>query len=329
MRVLVTGGHGFVGQHLVRSLLGAGHAVSILYRHSGRPASLDGLDVEVVHGDLNDGRGLDAAVADRKRIFHLAGLTRSVTRSQMLRTNVDGTARLLAAARRSGFRGRFVFCSSLAACSPSLDGTPLTELTATMAPLTWYGESKRKAESLVRRCVGEFDTSIVRPPAVYGPGDRDFLTFFDSVAKGVALVPGRRTTALCSLIFAPDLAEALMAVGDSPATIGKTYFAAHPEIVSVDDMIRAAEASMGRRSRRLRLPTSLLRLTGKVTDLVTQITGRASLLGSQRIREVASAHWVCSPERVQRDTSWRASTPIARGFPETVAVYRARGQLKI
>ena len=328
MRILVTGGHGFVGRHLVRSLLGEGHAVSTLYRHEGQPASLDGLDVVLAPGDLNDGRGLRAAVEGAESIFHLAGLTRSLTRSHMMRTNVGGTRKLVEAARQAGFAGRFLFCSSLAACAPSASGVPVDEESARPEPLTWYGESKLRAETIVREAASDFDVTIVRPPAVYGPGDRDFLTFFDSVAKGLTLIPGR-ADAHYSLVYVGDLAEALRACASSDVAIGRTYFAAHEEIVTLDAMVRAAEASVGRTSRRLTLPTSLLRLTGRVTDLVTQLTGRASLFGSQRIREIASAHWVCCSSKIFEDTGWRAATPIARGFPVTVASYRESGQLRI
>ena len=326
MRVLVTGGHGFIGTHLVRHLLDGGAAVRCLVRSEGRPASLAGLDVEVVRGDLRRPAGLVEALTGVDEVYHLAGLTSSLTRAGMFETNLEGTRRLLEAAERTNLAGRFVHCSSLSVSGPAEPGATLDE-EAPCRPLTWYGESKQAAEAFALGMAGRVPLTILRPPGVYGPRDQAFLPLFQAAAKGLALVTGRPTKRY-SLIHATDLAGALVAAARADATRGQVHFATHPEIVTLLDIVAAAEQAVDRESLRLRLPESLMRLIGRVVDLGSQWTGRSSVLGSQRMKEVATGDWACSSAALARDTGWVAGIPLVRGFAQTAAAYREAGLLR-
>lgn len=326
MRALVTGGHGFIGSHLVRRLLDGGTAVRCLYRRPGFPAVLAGLDVEVVRGDVRDPAGLAAAVAGVDEVHHLAGLTSSLTRRAMMRTNADGTRNLLDAAEQAGGVRRFVLCSSLAAVGPAPDGEALVE-SAPARPLTWYGASKLAAEEFVLARRERLPVTVLRPPAVYGPGDLAFLPFFRSAALGLTLVPGAPSKRY-HMAYVEDLADALVAAAGSPATVGRVFFAAHPVPVTLAELIGAAEAAVGHRSLHLELPASFLRLTGRVTDLLSQLTGDPSMLGSQRMRELVVGDWVCSSRAIQEATGWRAAVGLEEGFRKTVAWYRERRLLR-
>lgn len=296
-----------------------------LYRRPGAPASLDGLDVELARGDVRDAAAVRAAVEGVDTVFHLAALTRSLTRRQMLRTNTEGTQALLEAALDAELPGHFVLCSSLAAVGPAPLDAPHDEA-VTRRPISWYGESKVLAEDLVLAASDRLKVTVVRPPAVYGPRDRDFLTVFRSIQGGLVPVVGEPGWQL-SLVHAADLATALAAAGQAPAAAGRTYFACHPEIVTQEGLLAAVETALDGRARRLRLPPSLLRLVGRVTDTVTQITGRPSILGSQRVVELASANWICSPAALMQDTGWEPQMDLLRGLRDTAAWYRAEGQL--
>lgn len=326
MRILVTGGHGFIGSHLVRLLLGEGAAVRCLSRREGVPAALAGLDVEIVPGDLRSAAGLAAATRGVDEVYHLAGLVSSLSPRAMRATNVDGTLRLLRAAADAGVDGRFVFCSSLAAVGPAGRGGILTEASP-LRPITAYGRSKAVAERHVAAFAQDLPVTTLRPPGVYGPRDTDFLTLFQAASKGLSLLAGRPTKRY-SLIHAEDLAQALVAAARSPATCGEAYLVAHPEVVTLAEMVAAAEAAVGRRSRRIALPESLMRLVGTCADLVSQWTGRSSVLGSERMRELVAEDWVCSVAPFQAATGWRPTRDIETGFRETVAWYRREGLLR-
>ena len=323
VQVLVTGGHGFIGTHLVRLLLDEGAAVRCLYRRDGRPASLEGLDVEIVRGDVRDTDALRVALDGVDEVHHLAGLTSAMTPTAMRATNTEGTRNLLRAAADAGLDGRFVLCSSLAAVGPCAPGT-LHHEDAERHPLTWYGESKRDAEDVAATFEADVPITIPRPPGVYGPRDQEFLTLFQAASRGWALVPGRPDKRY-SLVHAADLAAAFVAAARSDQTVGRTYFACHPEVVTLEGLVEAAEAAVGRPTRRIRLPESFLFLFGRIGDLVSQWTGRSSVLGGQRMLEVAIGDWVCSPAALERDTGWRAQHDVTDGFRETVAWYREMG----
>ncbi len=323
MRVLLTNGHGFVGSHLTELLLERGVAVRCLVRRPEVPRFLAERKVEVVRGDVRDAASLTDALRGVDHVYHLAGLTRSMTRRAMFATNAGGTLNLLRAAVETRLPGRFLLCSSLAASGPNADVT-LESMPA--RPITWYGESKVLAERLVAAHANRLAVSIVRPPGVYGPRDGDFLQQFKAVARGIAPVVGD-PTARYSLVHAHDLAAGMVAVVESARAEGATYNVAHPEIVTQEDMLAATEAALGCRARRVRVPVSTCRVLGRVTDLVSQLTGRASVLGDQRIRELSTHHWVCSPAALARDTGWRATLDTRQGFAQTALWYREAGWL--
>ena len=326
MRALVTGGHGFVGSHVVELLLARGRRVRCLHRRSGTPALLAGLDVEAARGDGRDPAALAAALVDVDEIYHLAALTRSRTRREMLATNVDGTRRLLAAARRAGLPGRFCFCSSLAAAGPAWDGRPLGEGDP-CRPITWYGESKLRAEEAVRAAAPDLAVTIVRPPAVYGPRDRDFLPVFRAAARGFQpiLGTGRART---HFVYAADLARALVEAAGAEATRGAVYFATHPEILTTAAFGEHVARAVGRRTRVFRVPAAALALVAGVGELAGQVTGSAPLLNRQRLKDLAAPAWLCSAAALVRDAPWRPRTDAAEGTRLTVAWLRAHGQLE-
>ena len=328
MQVLVTGGHGFIGRHVVAALQAHGFAVRCMHRQPAPPDALAELGAEAVRGDLRDPSSLDTAVRGCTHVVHLAGLTRSLTRRALWSTNVAGTLALFDAAAAAGLPGRFVFCSSQAARGPSATCQPLTEGDATSPPLSWYGASKQAAERVLAHRPGPARV-ILRPPAVYGPHDRDFLSLFQAVARGLAPMVGD-PDACYSLVYAPDLAAAFVAAlaPDRPEIPAGPYFVCHPQVVRNEAMMAAAEAAVGRQTRRLRVPASTGRLLGRFTDVVSQVTGQPSLMGSQRMRELVAQHWVCAPNAYEEATGWRAGVEITEGFARTVAWYRTTGLLR-
>jgi len=181
--VLVTGGSGFIGSHLVEILLAQGHAVRCLLRDPGRPRWLAGLPVEIQRGDCTDPASLISAVQGVEQVFHLAGVTRARRRRDYFLHNLRGTGNLLrACATADNPPRRFVFLSSQAAAGPSRDGRPLTEDDAP-APLTAYGLSKLAAEKAVLGYAHRLPTVVLRPSTVYGPRDRDFLEYLQWVHR--------------------------------------------------------------------------------------------------------------------------------------------------
>lgn len=326
-RVLVTGGHGFVGSHLVRRLRAEGDRVRCLVRRGGVPPSLEGLDVECVVGDVTRPESLPAAVDGVDEVYHLAARLTATTPREMSETNARGTRHLLDAVGRAGGVERFVHCSSLAVAGPCDGARPRVE-GDDGAPVTWYGRSKALAERIVRaRAAPGLAFTIVRPPVVYGPLDRGLLSLFRTVASGLRPALGVQPK-FYSWAYGPDLAEALVVLGRHPGTRGLTLYACHPEVTTMEAFVLAIARAVGRRGVAIALPDSLVRLVATVSDLAAQVTGRPAMLTRDKTHEILPRAWVCSPALAERVAGWRAATPIAVGVPATVAWLRSSGWIR-
>jgi nucleoside-diphosphate-sugar epimerase len=286
---------------------------------------VEGHDVEIAPGDIRDGAALDRALDGVVDVYHLAALTRSRTRRGMIETNVGGTEKLLRAAVRARLPGRFLLCSSLAAAGPSPDGQAIDE-SAPCRPVTWYGESKRLAEEAARRESEHLAVTIVRPPAVYGPRDRDFLGVFQAAARGLAPILGSRPHRY-NFVYVEDLAEGIVEAARSDGTVGRTYYVTHPEVLTTETFADHVARAVGRSVRHLRIPDGLLGLAARIGDLIGQLTTRPPIINRQRLNDFTADPWLCSGEALARDAGWRASIDAAEGTRRTVAWCREHGEL--
>ena len=326
MRVLVTGGQGFVGSHLCARLVAQGHSVRVLARPSSDLGNLAGIDVEVVRGDVTRPASLPPAVAGCDVIFHVAGALKGLREQDLFRVNADGTRNLLAAAAGVQSRpSRFVYVSSVAAAGPSPGGSsPRTE-EMPLQPLTWYGHSKLAGENAVRATAG-LDWTIIRPPIVYGPRERDVLGYFRIARRGILPVVGF-SDRYYSLIYAEDLAEGLMRAAEAPAAVGQVYFLAGAEAISWVELGRLIASALGVAGRPLRLPEVVAVAVGRIADLFARARGRPEIFSSQKVIEMLAPAWVCSADKATRDFGWRASTPLPEALATTARWYREHGWL--
>ncbi len=322
MKAVVTGATGFVGGHLVETLQARGDDVTALVRSLDKAKDLQRRGVRLVSGTLDDSHALQAALTDADIVFHVAGLTAARSEAEFLATNRDGTARLVAAAERAG-GPRFVLISSLAAGGPAPNGQPL-DGSEPPNPVTRYGRSKLAAEDVVR--ASRLPWTIIRPPAVYGPGDREMYRVFRAAALGLAPVFGAGTQRL-SLVYGPDLAAAIAAVGACPGTADGVYYACHPEVLTSRELVTLAAAALGRRVRIVGLPEPLARGILWATDTAARLANRATVLSLDKAAEFFAPAWLADPAPLTRATGWTAAHPFREGARLTVEWYRARGWL--
>jgi nucleoside-diphosphate-sugar epimerase len=322
MKVLVTGATGFVGSHLAEALRRRGDEVTVLARSARRADPLRPLGVSVVEGDLHGTAALARAVEGQDVIYHVAGMVAARDETEFLRANEGGTRNLVAAAEAGG-RPRFVLVSSMAAAGPAARGRPHDGSEAAR-PVTAYGRSKLAAE---RSVTGSgLPWTIVRPPTVYGPRDREVLKVFRIARLGIAPVFGDGGQEL-SAVHGGDLADALVAAGTSPAAVGKSYYACHPEVFTSGDFVRAVGAAMGRRVRVVRLPSGLAGTLLGVTELAARATGRPTILTRDKANEFFQPAWTGDPAPLTRDTGWRARHDLRSGLADTYNWYRTAGWL--
>jgi len=306
MIVAITGANGFIGRHLVRRFDAAGWIV--------RP---------IVRRDFADGRvhdQLDAADV----VVHAAGETRAPQPRDLDRSNIDLTALMLREAIQARVP-RFVFVSSQAAAGPAISlETPTTEQAAP-APIDAYGRSKLAAEQLVRSA--NVEHVIVRPVSTYGPGDRDFLQMFRLARRGIAIHPANRDHWL-SIVNVSDLANAILACATSPDAVGKTYFLGAADPVRWCDLFQAAARASGTRLRiDVEVPAALVRVAGRLGDVVARTTGSAGLMTSEKILLSRPRYWVCSSDLARREIGFAPGVDLQDGLSEAYDWYRTAGWL--
>ncbi|MGH7620199.1 MAG: NAD-dependent epimerase/dehydratase family protein [Gemmatimonadaceae bacterium] len=300
MLVAITGANGFIGRSLVHRFEGEGHTV--------RP---------VVRADI-EGRNLDRLVAGADVVIHAAGATRAPTRAQLAASNVALTSQVIDASKRGGV-GRFVFISSQAAAGPALSlDLPVTEATPP-APMDAYGRSKLDAERVVQNSGVPF--VIVRPAAVYGPYDRDFLDLFRLARFGVAIHPGNRDQWI-SIAHVDDVARGVLLASTAASAAGGTFFVANDQPVQWRDLFaKAAKCADRRLHTDVEVPAWLVRIGAAAGDVVSQVSGRTSLLTSDKVALAEPRFWVCSAGRIRRELGYVAKMPLDDGFAETYRWY--------
>jgi nucleoside-diphosphate-sugar epimerase len=323
MQVLVTGAAGFLGGHVVDALLDAGHAVRALVRRDRDRAALERRGAEVVVADLVED-DLDGAVRGVDAVAHLAARSRG-TRRALWQANVWGTERLLSACRRAGAPGlRFVFASTQAVAGPSLDGRPRTP-DEPAAPWHAYGESKWRAERLVRARDRTWTPVVLRLVAVYGPGDPDTLPLFRFAVRGWALIPAA-PGARFHVVYAADAARAFVRAVERPEAAGACVFVGHPRAVSWSDVVSALEVVVGRALRRVEIPRAVAAVVGRLEAPWARLRGRRPLFEPARIRDLY-ASWLCDVGGAESVLGWRAETDLVSGFRRSLDAYRAAGWL--
>jgi dihydroflavonol-4-reductase len=322
MRALVTGATGFVGSHLVDALQRHGSEVTVLARSPAKAAGLRSRGVRVILGDLHDAAALEDAVRSQDLVYHVAGVVAARDEAAFLRANRDGTRGIVSAMERAN-QCRIVFVSSLAAGGPAPRGQPLRG-TEPARPVTAYGRSKLAAEQVVRST--SLPWTIVRPPIVYGPRDREVLKVFRLARLGIAPVLGSGEQEL-SAIHASDLAEALIAAGTAGRAIGQTYNACHPEVFTSREFGRAIGASMGRRVISFTIPRGAGGLVLSLTETLARLTGQVTILTADKANEFFQPAWTGDPAPLAQDTGWQAVHDLKSGLADTYRWYREAGWL--
>jgi nucleoside-diphosphate-sugar epimerase len=328
MRVLLTGGSGFLGSYVAEKLTISGHQVRALVRPKSERRFLEKLaGIEFAPGSVEDKASLKPAVDGVDAVVHVAGVVKARTPAEFFAVNAEGTQNLLDAALARGGIKRFVYVSSLAAVGPSLDGTPVPE-TAEPRPVTHYGRSKLEGERRVLAAKGALPVTVIRPPLIYGPRDRETLAFFTSVKNGVLPMMGDGLNTL-SVVYGEDCADAIAKAAtavDAPS--GKAYFVEDGSVYVWKEALKDVEAAMGKRAFiRFGMPMGAVKVAAAASQLWGKVTNTAQMLTLDKVNELKQTHWVCSGEGARRDLGWTPKTTWAQGVKAAVDWYRAEGWL--
>jgi nucleoside-diphosphate-sugar epimerase len=321
MRVVVTGGAGFIGSHLIEALVARGDQIRCVERPGSRLGWLEQQPVEFTPIGLESTDRLRQAFDGAQVIYHLAALTEARVPADFYAVNTEGTRRVLQAAAAAGPAApRVILLSSLAALGPCRAGEPLSP-DSVPCPLSHYGQSKLLAEAMVHAFADRVPATILRFPSVYGPRERGVLKFFRMVHNGFAVSIGRWDREV-SMLYVRDAVQALLAAAQCDRAAGRTYCVAHPDPVTWGGFADAAGRAVGRVPLRITVPAGVARVVAVAAEGVARVRRQAAILNRERVRELTQARWVCDPTRAIRELGFRAQVDVERGSAEAVAWYR-------
>ncbi|HEX7823090.1 MAG TPA: NAD(P)H-binding protein [Sphingobium sp.] len=312
MIVALTGATGFLGGAVLERLIAQGHQIRALTRRPQR----ERVGVTWIAGDLADEAALTSLVAGTDAVIHVAGAVNVPHRAAFFAANAEGVRLIAGLAERAGV-GRFILVSSLSARESHLSD---------------YGWSKREGEAMLDS--NSLDWTIVRPPAIYGPGDREMLEMFQMAARGLVMLPpaGR-----LSIIHADDLARLLVLLAEDRTGVSSGHIY-EPDDGTQDGaqegggggfshvgFAHALGTAVGRRTRTLSLPRFAMMLGARIDRL---LRGAGAKLTPDRVRYFCHPDWVVAPDRHVPETVWQPQITAAAGLAATATAYRAKGWLK-
>ena len=322
---LVTGASGFVGGWVVERLLEHGARVRCLVRSTSNRSFLPLKQVELALGDVNDLVSLEKAAAGCDYVFHVAGLIKAREPSEYLRVNCDGTRKVLEAVRSRGQSvRRVVILSSLAAFGPSRPGHAVDE-SWEPRPFSPYGESKLLAEKVARTFEADVPITVVRPPSVYGPRDREMLQVMR--IAGMPIRPRLSNRGAISTIHVSDLVNGILLAATNDAATGKAYFIAGDEMPTLDELLRQVSRAVGKRGWSIGVPDSLILAGGYAAEVSRHLTGRVLTFDRWKAREVVLKYWACSNGRAKAELGFAPRYSLDDGLTDTARWYRTNGWL--
>jgi nucleoside-diphosphate-sugar epimerase len=301
MKLAITGATGFIGSRLLERMVHQDLRVSALTRRGMRPRR----NVTWVQGALDDSASLAELVGGADAVIHIAGLLTSRKAADFEAVNVAGTAAVVDTAKAAGVQ-RFVHVSTLAARHPEI---------------SLYGASKARGEDAVSG--SGLAHAIVRPPAVYGPGDKETLDLFRMAKYGLVLLP---SSGRLSLIHADDLADLLLTLAQPrlPSPLLLEPDEGRPDGLSQREFAALLGTAVGHRNLALKVPNVALRI-GAIVDGV--LRGGKAKLTPDRAAYFAHEDWVADPARAVPGNIWRPRIKAEQGLAETAAWYRDNGWL--
>jgi len=302
--IAITGATGFIGGALIKRLASSGRQVQALIR----PASIhkkpiDGA-VKWIKGDLDDVDSLGRLVHGADVIVHCAGAVRGATQKYFNRINVDGVARLTHVADKQKQPLSFLLMSSLAAREPQLSA---------------YASSKQQGERVLMEASAKIDWAVFRPPAVYGPGEREMMPVLRWMAKGVAALPGPGKGRF-AMLYAEDLAEAVIQWLDRGREQRLTYelHDGHPAGYSWQEIIQTIARLRGAPVAPIKVPLALMRLIAIINLAAARTIGYAPMLTPGKIREISHPDWTADNAALCRNTGWSPKIDLTEGLRRTL-----------
>ena len=320
-KVLVTGANGFVGSHICEAFIDAGYDVKGLVRKSSDLVNIKSLNIELLYGDLSDPGSLNAAVSEMDIVINNAGLTKTLDPVEFDRVNTDGTGNVLKAIvdNNPGIK-RFIQISSAAASGPSEKKKPVIEDTLPK-PLTAYGRSKLGGEQAAIFYKDKIPVTVLRPSAVYGPRDKEMLSFFKTINFGIKPTFGWGEC-YSNFTYVKDLAGAAVKAAQTDSVSGSVYFVAEGRYYSYSEAGDIISHELGRKAIDIHVPESIIIFAGKISEIIANFRKKPAIFTAEKALEISRKYWIIDSSKIEREMGFVCPTSFQNGVRETIKWYR-------
>lgn len=327
MKVVVTGGTGFIGSHLIEQLIGKGYTITCVARDTMNLPAAEASRLRFMLCDLIDTPDLNAALKEADYVYHLAGLTRAKKTREYYEGNYNVTKRMIGLCQQYGTNiRRFIHISSLAAAGPALNGEPVNE-DDLCHPVSHYGKSKMQAEQAVLSAECKFPVTIIRPSAVYGPRDRDMYKYFQLIINRLHPVIGFNKKRL-NLIHVHDLVRGIILAGESNTAANQIIHLGSARAYSNEEIGDAIASAVQRKPFRIHLPHTLVYAIGGAAELFGKLTGQQIFFNLQKVREAVQDSWDCSISKAEELLKFYPNISLTEGMAATYSWYVGQNWLK-
>ncbi len=325
MKVLVTGGSGFIGSHLIEALLEGKHEIRCLVVKGDDLSWIQGLKIEIVYGNTTDRESLEKAVKGVDYVYHLAAVLLAPDYEGYHRINYEGTKNIVDACIESGLNlKRFIFVSSVAAGGPTGKDEVLTE-ESKGRPISDYGRVKLKAEKYLESVKDKISFTIIRLSVVYGPREKGAIySCYRVINAGFKPLLGKGISNIC---YVKDAVNGMILAARKDVARGKTYLIAQHELVTREEIFCSIEKAMGKKALTLKIPLAVSLLAIPFFWLFSKVTGSEIIFNLRNYIDLRHGYWKYSTDRAEKELGFNSEYGLEKGARLTADWYKQNGLL--
>ncbi|MDR0956503.1 MAG: SDR family NAD(P)-dependent oxidoreductase [Endomicrobium sp.] len=300
LKILVTGASGFVGSHIVETLLEENYHVICVVRKMSNLRWIKNLPIDYRYGDLNNIEFLEEIVKDVDAVVHCAGVLRATSKEEYFKVNVENTRNLcLAILNNNRKLQKFIFISSQAAMGPS-NTKNFKKINDIETPISDYGLSKFIAESEIRKLfLGKIPYTILRPAVIYGPRDKDVYIFFKLINRH--LRPFTITKKFLQLVYVKDVAKVTFVCLQNKKSDNNIYYLANPQSYTWYDVGRIISYVANVNTIPLPIPDFVFKFVGFMAGAISIVTKKSFILNNQKVSEILQKYWIAETKPAEND----------------------------